>query len=924
MPLPLSDEMIPGTVVGRYVVRRTLGRGGMGVVYEAHDPELDRTVALKVLSVVASVTSVAQARLRREAQALAKLSHPNVVAVHDVGTHDGGVFLAMERIEGVTLGEWLDEQPRSWSEVVAMFLQAGEGLAAAHAAGLIHRDFKPDNVIVDRSGRARVLDFGLARAADRSDGEGIAPGAEQDPSTAEAFAKGPVAVIESAETLDAPALASPTTMAPSVSATAATVSSPAGARSDAPISHRSDAPPSSGELLASPLTETGTLLGTPLYMSPEQYSRSATDARTDQFSFCVALYEALYRQRPFKGDNVLQLGRAVRKGEVAPLPRGSAVPERIGRAVLRGLRPAPSDRFPSTSALLAELSPERGPSRRVFVAGGAAALALAAGGVAVAVQSLRARSPAPPVRYEQLTFKGAMNPLLSPDGKRLAFRSAGKLIVRELEGGRERALLELPSTEILHWTSSSELVFVQQPGGPMAVSVEGSPAHEVPFERGRSPDGSRSVAYRANEKTITVTDHRTGGETRIELRGAFTWLSHASLSSSDHGPLLLCTENERQSAFWLVALDGSIQNQVGEEPEPTLLPCWSPRGDAFYYIRQRNELVRVQIEPRSCTAVGPPRTLLTGLDASAGDGAVSTQMAISADGRKLYFARGRDVAHLWLIEPTPGARAARATRLTNNRASRAGLAVSQDGKLAFVGEIDTSARLVAHPVDGGPPRQIAATELSTFDGLACSPDGRELAVTGQGRDGKVSVYRVPVAGGELALLRSGASGGLAWAPGRNIVVQMEGNQNFHVIDPETATARPLLSQENGWVFNPIGLPDGKTVALWWVRSTPRASGVGLISVEGGSLRMLAEGMLSPVGVSLDGASLRVLGEGGRRELHSIALSTGAATPLASLAFEEGVLEIRTMPGTDRFVALVPEGGPDIWVAENFDPELASQ
>ncbi len=165
-------------ILGRYVVTEKLGGGGMGVVYAAHDPELNRKIAIKlmlppVLSNPASA-SEGRARLLREAQAMARLSHPNVIAVHDVGTFGEQVFIAMEYVEGTTLGEWLSAKKRSWREIVSTFAQAGRGLAAAHEAGIVHRDFKPDNVLVGNDGRVRVLDFGLARAAQAVEAAGSA------------------------------------------------------------------------------------------------------------------------------------------------------------------------------------------------------------------------------------------------------------------------------------------------------------------------------------------------------------------------------------------------------------------------------------------------------------------------------------------------------------------------------------------------------------------------------------------------------------------------------------------------------------------------------------------------------------------------------------------------------------------------------
>ncbi|HZI03776.1 MAG TPA: tetratricopeptide repeat protein [Archangium sp.] len=282
-----------GRPVGRYLLLDRLGVGGMGVVHSAYDPELERKVALKLLRMGSAQTREGQARLLREAQAMARLQHPHVLAVFDAGTFGEEVFIAMELVEGSTLTQWLAAGRRAWREVLEVFLDAGRGLAAAHAAGLVHRDFKPDNVLMSKDGRVRVTDFGLAR----------------EPGAAEAAA-------------------------------------PSG---HGPLSLK-DGPR---------LTRTGALLGTPAYMAPEQFLGGAVDSRTDQFSFCVALYEALHGERPFAGESWEALRRSVLGHQVRPAPKGVGVPPWLRRVLLRGLNPRPEARFPSMEALLAEL--RRGP-----------------------------------------------------------------------------------------------------------------------------------------------------------------------------------------------------------------------------------------------------------------------------------------------------------------------------------------------------------------------------------------------------------------------------------------------------------------------------------------------------------------------------------------------------------------------------------
>src|SRR3954451_179670 len=162
-PQDTHRALARGETVGRFVVLGLVGRGGMGEVYAAYDPELERKVAVKLVRARPGATEQRRLRLLREAQAIAQLSHPNVVVVYDVGTFRDSVFIAMEFVEGHTLGYWLQAQTRRWREVLDVYVAAGRGLVAAHAAGLVHRDFKPDNVMITKSGQVRVMDFGLAR-----------------------------------------------------------------------------------------------------------------------------------------------------------------------------------------------------------------------------------------------------------------------------------------------------------------------------------------------------------------------------------------------------------------------------------------------------------------------------------------------------------------------------------------------------------------------------------------------------------------------------------------------------------------------------------------------------------------------------------------------------------------------------------------
>ncbi|PRP89998.1 Serine/threonine-protein kinase PK-1 [Enhygromyxa salina] len=329
--------------VGRYEIDSRLGAGGMGVVFRAHDPDLDRPVAVKLLHADSSADDKARARMLREARALAKLSHPNVITVYDVGTEDGQVFVAMELVAGPDLRRWLDgRRCAQWRATLELFIAAGRGLAAAHEVALVHRDFKPENVLVGDDGRVRVLDFGLARVHRPVEA----------PST------------DDRERAPAPSLAQ----------------TDGGAGADADLAHLPTA------AFAGGLTETGALIGTPLYMAPELYLGRPADARSDQFAFCASLYEGVYRQLPFGSRNISAHVQAVSDGRVIEPDPDSPVPRRLWQIIARGLDPDPDARHDDMAAVLVELEavlaepvatelPEAGSSWRWF---GVAALVVVA------------------------------------------------------------------------------------------------------------------------------------------------------------------------------------------------------------------------------------------------------------------------------------------------------------------------------------------------------------------------------------------------------------------------------------------------------------------------------------------------------------------------------------------------------------------
>jgi eukaryotic-like serine/threonine-protein kinase len=323
-----DDLTAPPRTIGRFVVLRRAGRGGMGEVLSAFDEELGRRVAIKLLKKQPRARESRRARMRREAQAMAQVSHPNVIQVFEVGEHGERTFIAMEYVEGQSLEHWQrgsPELPRSREQILDAYLQAGAGLAAAHRAGVLHRDFKPANVLVDADGRVRVMDFGLAAWLRRTEST-VTDGANAD--------------------LDQGSF---------------------------------------DELEMPRLTREGALVGTPAFMSPEQYRGKPLDARCDQFAFCVALYEALVGRHPFGGDTMETLRRAILEGQVYDGPAARALPSSLRRALWRGLAKEPGERWPDMESLLQALRPRPRRARWPWAVVAAASLVVAGVGWGVAM-----------------------------------------------------------------------------------------------------------------------------------------------------------------------------------------------------------------------------------------------------------------------------------------------------------------------------------------------------------------------------------------------------------------------------------------------------------------------------------------------------------------------------------------------------------
>ena len=502
--------------IDRFTLLERIGTGGMGEVYAAYDESLDRKVAIKLVRKDAARAAQADERLLREARTLARVSHPNVVQVYEVGVYATRVFIAMEFIRGKTLRKWLRQHKEKSTrgrqdKILRQFMSAGRGLEAAHLAGLTHRDFKPENVLIGDDGRARVVDFGLARALSAQSVT------DQSPPDEDSALHKAVTIDFGTEMSDddgrsskEDALATTVISARSSDSSgdpefynATTVALDSGEHQvRPPKNHKEDAPAKSQEHTAatrelqednaigmdtpgidtpgaltpdaaalSPLkaaialTTPGTIMGTPRYMAPEQLRARPADHRSDQFSFCVALYEALYDQRPFDADNLTDLRSSTESGQIRTPPRGADVPAPIRKALWRGLSADPDGRFATMGELLAAL--EHGPTRRRRIT--RMALAGVAGLAVVGILAVwsTAKSPGPcdaagsqvaelwsPARKAAL---GAVFAATGVPGAEAAWSKTSALLDQYATDWRREGAAACEATHILK-TQSSELL----------------------------------------------------------------------------------------------------------------------------------------------------------------------------------------------------------------------------------------------------------------------------------------------------------------------------------------------------------------------------------------------------------------------------------------------------------------------------------
>ncbi len=802
-PLADPDDLPRGARVGRYEILERLGAGAMGTVYAAHDPNLDRRVALKLIRAQVAGPEL-ELRLLREAKAMARLSHPEIVSVYDAGRDGDRIFIAMELVVGSTLRKWLADRPRAWREIVAIYARAGRGLAQAHASGIVHRDFKPDNVLIGDDGRVRVTDFGLARSVREEDAP-LSSGTE-----------------------------------------------PKNVALDSAV--------------PAPLTRTGTLAGTPAYMGPEQLDGTAVDARSDIYAFCVALYEAVYGELPFGSTSLLAHYQEKKSGAIhAPSAPGD-VPARVRRLLLVGLRPQPENRYASMEELLRGLdrATKRSPIDPRRQAGVAAILVLLAVGAFASLRWLRHGNPGPsaptmagasaasasPVTprldlFERPVLKNAdvlTSLSLSPDAETDAY-----IATREAEEpaaytqsvrGEERARIAPPPgaskgewSDVVGFFPDGSLLMEWSPprghGGSLwkiriadgSMQPVGHPQRPADSTR-LSPDGRLLLVARAGRPYVEPLEG--DGSTAIADEPA-----EAAWSPGSDMVVYATTFGKGNGAIQIASVDGKRRHPLLEEPhlvsQAGQIPMAWPEPHRLLWVRQGAdwaELVESGVDDLG-QGVGAPRVIHSWSDTGVSE--------ISAAGGAIAFLKlaTRQEVSVGTLAKDLGAMASPMAPIAKGETADQAVGWLDDGRVLFLSKREGMSGLYARGGAGEPSALIArgvrsARQMSTGEVLGWTEEndaGTQCALVRIDANGVHPLLEAPAKSD--ALIECNASMRCTRASDRRqcVVSRLDGfTTTWWPVDIETGRkGAPLFhaSREHDDYVSPKWSlsPDAKTLAI---------------------------------------------------------------------------------------------------------------
>jgi Tol biopolymer transport system component len=881
-----------GTKLGPYEIQSPLGAGGMGEVYRARDPRLERTVAIKVLPTHLNANPELRARFEREAKAISGLQHPNICVLYDVGSQGDIDFLVMEHLEGETLYARLARKPLTPDETLKIATEVADALVKAHRSGIIHRDLKPGNVMLTKGG-AKLMDFGLAKPL------GLATGPQSGS-----------AHVSSMATMAA-------TMAD----------------------------------LASPVTVAGTLIGTVQYMSPEQIQGKEADARSDIFAFGAMLYEMLSGKRAFQGKSQLSLASAILEKDPDPIATIQPLtPPALEQVVRTCLAKDPDDRFQSAHDLKLQLqwisaggsqvgAPAVVSSRRKKTATVLKAATIAGWLIAAALGVLlliyvsrltSARQPVhtsiePPAGFDFFSVTDGA-PALSPDGQQVAFLAAKKDTSFTPSGG-SLYLLRLPTGESApvpggqgalfpFWSPDGKYLGFFSEGKLKKIPVTGGTVQvlcDAPEGRGGSwnEQGTIIFAPRIAGSLQSVSD---GGGTPVEITKGdssgqgYTDRDPYFLPDGKH--FLFVRRAKDSGSVYAGSLDSSVTKQGGDIKQ--ILPSGSnvAYSDGYLFYVKEGALTAQEFDPSSLTFKGKPISIASNVEfapaRNEGSFSVSRNVLLyrhtSVVNRELVWfdVSGKEVDH-W-GEPAP----------------------YLGGK--FFAATQTALLLRATPGGNGYSVWISDVARKTVNRLtqdsdraasgAISPDGKDVWIsTTTGYVSNLTRKSLSASGTEEKVLED-FNGNLTLfdisRDGRYLVFNhQDPKTDFDIYTMDLQGEKKLVPVLNGPSAERNGhvSPDGKWLAYISNETGTDELFVTSFPVPGSRWQVSSGGTTSSGEWSADGKNSRY--RKGEKifnvEVHSGASKPDFSAPRELLSLPTNILDIALLPDDKRILAVRPSG-----------------
>ena len=868
-----------GRTISHYTILSKLGEGGMGVVYLAEDKTLNRKVAIKMLPPHLLSDDTIRQRFEQEARTAAALNHSNICGIYSIGEHEGQQFIEMEYVDGVTMRTRMRKGPLELAEAISYAIQIGEALQEAHSKGVVHRDIKNDNIMIDTRGRIKVMDFGLAKL------------------------KGGSNLTHSERTVGTVAYMAPEQIQ----------SGNVDARSDLfslgvvlfemLTGHR----PFRGDYEAA-------MLYSILHEPPEPLLKFLPTAPSELLH---VINTALEKNPEYRYVSAEEMVRDLRR-------------------VLRQSSPSNELAFPSTSER--EIRPPR-PSGRfskklLFILASVVGLAL----VIYAVIALLREGTALPAqaKHRQITFTGkALYPAISPDGKSIAYiarDSLYRIVIRDLTGGNPVTIDSSIKDKLdLRWSPQGDALLIVESGTAYTIPrLGGDHRHleHVPFSPGPkaawSPDGARIATVTLDSKRIRFVDRKSGDTSSVPVDGNYTFIYDIDWSH-DGQWIAVLTRDVNIYSIRLISQDGTIMRTVVQTAKALSCPRWSGSGDAVLYLEddgQSSNLMKVRVNPAEESAAGIPVTLQAGLQAG-------SFFSLSSDDTRLLYTRKSQASNLWRTEwdGNGAGMAVRTSQLTSSTADVNAPSVSPDGRtVVFSMGNSTSSNIYIIPAQGGEPRQL--TFFDSFNTMPVwSPDGRYIAFASM-EGGTRRVWTIDANGGvptcqDMTTVSSDME--IHWSPSRKIFFQMPGNRNYRSLDLISKEMTPLVRNERvGWMFFLHISPDEKLAAVQWNRGPKR--GLWMISLADSSQSLLVPDSACPIQWSEDGKWLYFIYFKTSREviydsrLYRIPAQGGRIERVVSLPMRGDIIDLCLNQKTNLLVCTIVDRRSDIWLMEHYDAE----